>query len=289
MGRWSARNKRNTIKEEIYNALTGMFREGKGRPRHEDKKTGADKKYIYSERTYYTYMNECKHFRQWIKLSHPECKHLRDCRKWVNEWLQVLIREGKSAYTISTRKAALAKLFQVDYSYFIETPGRYRKNTVRSRLDVEYDRHISAKTEAYWAKITSSTGLRLSELLRVRGSDLFLREGKYYIAVSRGTKGGKVREAVILDNDVAEMIKLSGDRPAFPNVPRAYDNHHYRAMYAQKLYNMLARPVDLIPKQDRYIMRKDRKGVILDKEAMKEVSEAMGHNRISVIAQSYLY
>ena len=289
MGRWSKRNRQDTIKDEIYSKLSIMFREGKGRARYEDKKLGLDKRYIYSSSTYHTYSNECQNFRKWIKENHPECKHLKACRKWVNEWLQALIREGKSAHTISTRKAALAKLFQVDYSYFVETPGRYRKNTVRSRLDVAYDKHISAKTEAYWSKITSATGLRLAELLRVRGTDIFLKDGIYYLHVKKGTKGGKHRIARVLDPEVAEMIKLSGDRPAFPNVPRAFDNHHYRAVYAQRLYNLHARPVEDIPKEDRYIMRKDRKGVVLDKQAMLTVSVSMGHNRISVIAQAYLY
>lgn len=36
-------------------------------------------------------------------------------------------------------------------------------------------------------------------------------------------------------------------------------------------------------------MRKDRAGEVLDKRAMAIVSKNLGHNRISVIAQSYLY
>ena len=289
MGRWAKRNKQNTLKDEIYAKLSKMFREGKGRARNEDKKKGLDKLYIYSEKSYRTYTNEAKNFRRWINEHHPECKHLRECRKYVNEWILQMIDDKKSAYTISTRKSALVKLFQVDYSFFVETPGRYRKNVTRSRLDVEYDKHISKKNEAYWAKITEGIGLRIAELTRVRGNDVFIEDGKYYLKVRRGTKGGKVRIVEVIDAEVAELIKLAGDRPAFPNVPRAYDNHYHRAVYAKKLYNLYARPIDMIPKEDRYIMRKDRKGVILDKKAMKIVADSMGHNRISVIAQSYLY
>ena len=36
-------------------------------------------------------------------------------------------------------------------------------------------------------------------------------------------------------------------------------------------------------------MRKDRAGEVLDKLAMEITSKMLGHNRINVIAQSYLY
>ncbi len=292
MGRWhdfNRQQRRNTIKDEVYQRLSKAFQEGQGRPRHEDKKLGLDRQYIYTSRTYETYKNECKHFRLWIAEHHPECKHLRQCQKFVDEWLQSMIDAGLSAYTISTRKAAVTKLFGVDYSAFMETPKRLRKDITRSRYSVEYDKHISAKTEAYWSKITAATGLRISELLRIRGTDVRQAGDTYYLHVHRGTKGGKERYALILDNDIARMIQLAGDRPVFPNVPKAYDNHHYRGEYAKKLYNRFARPVDAIPPEDRYIMRKDKRGVVLDKKAMKIVSECLGHNRLSIIAQSYLY
>ena len=41
--------------------------------------------------------------------------------------------------------------------------------------------------------------------------------------------------------------------------------------------------------KERYIMRKERAGEVYDKQAMEIVSKNLGHNRISVIAQSYLY
>ena len=44
-----------------------------------------------------------------------------------------------------------------------------------------------------------------------------------------------------------------------------------------------------IPPKERYIMRKERAGEVYDKQAMEIVSKNLGHNRISVIAQSYLY
>lgn len=58
-----------------------------------------------------------------------------------------------------------------------------------------------------------------------------------------------------------------------------------------EIYNRLSKifNIENIPISERYIMRKDRAGEILDKRAMRIVSKAMGHNRIDVIALNYLY
>lgn len=68
----------------------------------------------------------------------------------------------------------------------------------------------------------------------------------------------------------------------------AADIHSYRADYATAIYLTNARPLDQIPKCDRYYCRKDKKGIWYDKEAMKITSKALGHSRISVIAEHYL-
>ena len=47
-------------------------------------------------------------------------------------------------------------------------------------------------------------------------------------------------------------------------------------------------PFEEIPRRERYICRRDKVGVIYDKTAMAEVSKMLGHNRIDVIAYSYL-
>ncbi len=292
MGRWKRKSEeRNNrrIKEEIYTIFSRMFQNGKGRSRHADKDAGEDRGRIYSERTYRTYMQQAKQFRKWIRENHGECSKLKDCKAFINEYLTHLIEEGKSAYTITTAKSALCKLFQCDFSEFIETPGRYRRNITRSRIDAIQDAHISEKTEKYWAQITSATGLRRAELSRITGTDLFSIGEKYYLRVTKGTKGGRSRTSEVLDLKILPLFQYAGDRPVFPNVPKSYDNHHYRGIYAKRLYNQYARPIEDIPAKDRYVMRKDRKGVVLDKKAMRIVSQNLGHTRIDVIAQHYLY
>lgn len=88
---------------------------------------------------------------------------------------------------------------------------------------------------------------------------------------------------------VVSLFKAAGKMKLLPKISSAYDNHRYRAEYAKRLYQHYARNIENIPISERYIMRKDRAGEILDKRAMRIVSKAMGHNRIDVIALNYLY
>ena len=53
--------------------------------------------------------------------------------------------------------------------------------------------------------------------------------------------------------------------------------HGYRADYAETLYKSLARDIETIPLKDVYICRDDMAGLKLDKQAMKEASENLGH------------
>lgn len=297
MGKWATKKSRYTVTDEIYRKLNAMLQEGKGRSRQEDKKAGVDKNYIYSTKTYETYKAEAKRFARWAQQAHPEVRHLKDLRKYADEYLQQQIDEGKSAWTLSTRKAAIAKTLGVEYTDMIATPSRERKNIVRSRYTAVRDAHISEETEARYAAITASTGLRRRELIKITGDDLWRdpESGKLFLLINKGTKGGKVRKAPLCpatqeqEQELLQLFQSAGRLKICPKLPSAYDNHHHRAEYAKRLYSRLARPVEQIPKEDRYILRKDRKGEILDRKAMLEVSKAMGHNRIDVIAANYLY
>ena len=131
-------------------------------------------------------------------------------------------------------------------------------------------------------------------MMSIESKDLFFDNGKAYLNVTKGTKGGKPRIVEICGISEGETKMIvewiqSREGKLFPKLNTNYDNHHYRAVYAQRLYDRYKREEKDIPAKERYIMRKERAGEVYDKSAMKVVSENLGHNRISVIAQSYLY
>lgn len=297
MGKWARKRQKNSLKDESYRILYSMYENGKGRSKKEDKENMVDQRnLIYSSSTLKTYHKEMKKFINFILENYPEIKRLRYLKKYANQYIQKLIDEGKSAYTISTAKAAIAKTLQLDYSDFIETPKRERRKIKRSRTCKKSD-HISQERYDFLSKITSSTGLRRKELQNITGEALFFNEkdGSYYLKITKGTKGGRERIARIMGknkeetDEIVSLFKEAGKMRLLPKISSAYDNHHFRATYAKRVYNFYARSIDDLSFEDKYIMRKDRAGEVLDREAMKITSEFLGHSRIDVIAQSYLY
>lgn len=274
--------------------LQAMFKAGIGESRASDKfKSKTDDK-IYSKSTFETYKKQYRYFCDFLKEQKPDVKTMDQAQASINDYLLYLMEKERSAYSISTAKAALSKVFGVPATSFIETPSRTRANIVRSRYETVRGKELSKKTEAKYSRFTSALGLRKSEMEEIRAEDLFFEKGRPYLNVTRGTKGGRPRVAEIVgvsEEETKEIVKwiLLRKGKLFPKLPSHYDNHFYRGIYAKRIYQKYARDLDEIPPKERYIMRKDRAGETFDKVAMKIASRSLGHNRISVIAQSYLY
>lgn len=302
-GRWNKKRQKRKEKalqqKEGYRKtarlrLQAMLKAGMGSKRSKDKAEADTKNKIYSKATFETYKQQFRHFADWLEKAHPEAFTLEDARGFVDEYLRHLIELERSAYSISTAKAAIAKIMGVEATQFIATPPRLRADIKRSRGVAERDKHISDKKEEELARFTSATGLRRKEMTMIRAEDLFFENGQAYLNVDKGTKGGKSRVAKIVGKTEAETKEIvkwiqSKEGRLFYKLSSNYDNHYYRATYANRLYNQLKRDIADIPTEEKYIMRKDRAGEVYDKQAMLHVSKALGHNRISVIAQSYLY
>lgn len=302
-GRWNKKRQKRKEKalqqKEGYRKtarlrLQAMLKAGMGSKRSKDKAEADTKNKIYSKATFETYKQQFRHFADWLEKAHPEAFTLEDARGFVDEYLRHLIELERSAYSISTAKAAIAKIMGVEATQFIATPPRLRADIKRSRGVAERDKHISDKKEEELARFTSATGLRRKEMTMITAEDLFFENGQAYLNVTKGTKGGKSRVAKIVgktEEETKDIVKWiqSKEGRLFNKLSSNYDNHYYRATYANRLYNQLKRDIADIPTEDKYIMRKERAGEVYDKQAMLQVSRALGHNRISVIAQSYLY
>ncbi|MFS9353204.1 hypothetical protein QM408_09180 [Streptococcus mitis] len=300
--RWAKQRRLKKEKEQkvpSYNKvgqerLMEMFRAGFGKSRSLDKLRGETKNRIYSKQSYLTYKNQFRYFSNWVKEKHPEAHSIEEARILIDEYLKHLMDLDRSAYSISTAKAALVKVFQTDATQVVATPIRRRADVKRSRFSVDRDKHISDELERRLSQFTSATGLRRKEMLQIEAEDLFFNNGKPYLNVNKGTKNGKTRIAEIHGVSEAETKMLiefiqSKKGRLFPKLSPHYDNHYYRSVYAKRVYDRYARKEKDIPKKERYVMRKDRAGEVLDKLAMEITSRMLGHSRINVIAQSYLY
>lgn len=284
-----------------------------GMSKHDDKKEKtkegrrlADDR-IYSWSTYRAYMQHVNYFARWIAKEHPECKTLAKARPYVNEWIQSRIDQGLSAYTIKLETAALAKVYGCSTRDFIQTPERIRSNITRSRGNKIRDKHFSESKNVDLVTYCKCTGLRRHELLKIRGNQLIRNsDGSYSVQVISG-KGGKNRIAPVTGSPeevltVVRIMKAAGDNKVWKKIHNALDVHALRAEYAMRVYRKHARPVEslrgqIMPDPDRrgkyvsaiYRCRGEYAGHVYDRAALLEASIALGHNRVSVVAEHYLW
>lgn len=294
----SHKNKKSLVRQiqEAYDSMLSI-----GQSKHMDKINGCKDNKIYSWSTYKNYMKHANYFVKFCKEKHA-CKTVEECRPYVDEWLQQRMKENLSPYTIKLEAASLAKLYDCRTTEFVKTAPRKRENITRSRGTKIRDSHFSESKNKELVEFCRSTGLRRAELKVLTGDKLKCKDGKYYIIVDRGSKGGRYRESEVIGNvdNVIKLMSRAKNEKVFNHIPGGADIHGYRSDYATAVYNKYARPIEDIP-YDRYNVglhcayqsqvyhcRGDKKGVKLDKLAMEKASKALGHNRISVIAEHYI-
>ena len=133
--------------------------------------------------------------------------------------------------------------------------------------------------------------------------DTRLFDEEYFTHVRNG-KGGRERLSPIIGRFAWQIIGRIRETPVeekvWQYVNTNADIHGYRAEYATAIYKAHARPIQDIPydrvhrgtgrryQSDVYTCRKDEAGKKLDKAAMLVCSKALGHNRISVVADNYI-
>ena len=284
------------LHQQAYDQLTGMLAFGESKK--EAMATGTAKNKIFSHATYKNYWKHIKYFLGYIKEKHPECTTLKNAKKYVNEWLQSRVDQGLSAWTVQLEAKALGKLYGIspdDEAYF-DPPKRNRQDIKRSRGDRVRDQHFSKTNNDELIKFCRGTGLRRRELQE-------LREAQSFIHVRNG-KGGRERLSPIIGKHADQIVERIADTPAeekvWQHIHTSADIHGYRAEYATAIYKAHARAIEDIPydkinrgtgrryQSEVYTCRKDEAGRKLDKAAMLVCSKALGHNRISVVADNYI-
>ena len=287
------RTKKMKIRKWLETQLHAKYTTGHGMVKHAIKDEHNSTPYIHSDQTYKTYLSQCRHFADWLTKE----KGVNDKEKaWelIPEYLKYLEENGKSAWTISTAMNAIAKAYGVSTTEIAyEAPKRERTTVKRSRKNAVRDEHFSEENNKELVTLAKCSGLRRHEIEALLGSDLKKdKDGNWIIRVQKG-KGGKFRTVILHGsgeeiNCVIKIMQNAGKGLVFPEgVHSACDVHYYRGVYACRAYASKAREV--IPDKDQYHGRKDKKDIVYDKKAMLYASQQLGHNRIDVIASSYLY
>ena len=286
--------------------LTNMYKRGKGKSKKANrlshkasKRHQQDKEYIFASSTLRIYIRHVYLFFRWICQQGIEQDSFQDALQYLQPYLDYLTQMNRSAYYVKLAGCAVLKLYPGYYLNNYQTPSCRREEIRRSRLhDLCYFIKMQEKYPALFL-FGLSTGLRNNkELARVRGLNLVEKNGDYFVH-TKG-KNGQYRDASIIGNPetIAKIVnmmrsadesKLFGPEGIFDKTPKEFDHHVLRSIYAVRIYLAYERPIEELPREERYYCRNDYSGIVLDRKAMLEASEALGHHRVGVIAQSYLW
>lgn len=259
---------------------------------------------IYSDGTMRAYSKACMNFADYVKEQAGRHTSLENAKQYVTPYLQERIDAGKSAYTIKKDLSALSKLYHVPSSEFkIETPARQRQDITRSRENLVFSEktgrwikdtktcygRFSEKNHQEFVNFCRGTGLRRSEITALKGNQLIQKGDSYYLHVKG--KGGRERDVPIrgkYKQEIIEKCQKAENNRVWNKVPAHADIHRYRSEYATNYYKDIARDPKNLPRSERYCCQKELAGTWYDRKAMAEVSRALGHNRVEVIASNYL-
>lgn len=276
--------------------------EAKQKAKEEAKERGEEFKNvqgIYSFNTMKTYEKNCKQFIKWCLEEHKQdIKHYSDCKQYIEEYLQHEIDRDLSAWTIHTKASAICSSYNIRLEELgITLPARLREDITRTR---GYDSSKYKDIDDRYREIKDfirATGCRRGELLALRKEDFrWSQSGKNCYVYKRG-KGGVERWCLVnpkYNKQVAEMFdrqpvhRANGENRIFKEseIPHSAI-HDLRADYARDLYELYKRAGAGNGK--RYCCKYERKGDSFDRGILEKVSENMGHHRIDVVVNNYLY
>jgi hypothetical protein len=273
---------------------------------------------IYGTGTYIEYCRESCRFAAWVEEVHPGVWKIKYARRYVPEYIQMMIKNSYSASTIAMRVAALAKLYRCSSADFgVPIPPRHYADFTRSRGYCDSQYELDVEKHGDIAVLCRCIGVRECELEHLY-PECFItdNDGNIYCHLdgkAQYTKGGKTRDVVILPSNQEVVSRILGHsipgELICPKAPSHLDIHGIRSLYATDYYAAIARDVGEIPTNERiplkhakidnsrpgqhrtsspgiYTRRSD--GKKFDRKALLIVSASLGHNREDVVVHSYL-
>lgn len=246
---------------------------------------------IHSHTTRRDYQQHILAFINWSRTEH-QVKRLEQLDARADElathYLEQLLVQGKSAYSLQAIRAALRLFFQNnrELAGTVAIPKRVREGITRSRGSKAHDTHFQPANWQPLIKFLQATGLRRSEVRDLRVCDVYYdHDGALRVFVKNG-KGGREREVPVLpgrEQSVLEAIAgRDPDEHVFARIAKRLDVHSLRRAYAQALYLHYAPGRELPPPTGRL------KRGSYDRDAVSRVSQALGHNRLDVVLRHYI-
>ena len=245
MGRKNGGN----IKMQLNKRIDNLLRIGEKKVKNDS--TNANRaEGIHSIQTAETYRKTANLFGEYLKGQ--GVKNIGEItREHVQGFLDSRGGDARSGYTNSKDISAINKL--LDSRYTVRDFGlsnRSYKNITNNRGLAARDTSFSERNRLA-LEFVRACGMRRSSIANIKPSDFVRDEKGVCIGLHLVEKGGRERNAVIIERDrenitalVDKSLRENGDKP-FIKAPDSNSNPHYfRALYAVQLYQDLQQARD---------------------------------------------
>lgn len=233
--------RKNAAKHSMMAVLQSKYHQGRGNSKREAKAAHSGvSPYIHSEASYKTYQQQVARYGDWLTANHPGANY-NTAGQYVQEYVDSLKVEGKSAWTQQTARAAIGKALGVSPASLAQTDTRHAANITRGRSSTTHSAAAAAKYSDDMS-ICECIGVRHGKEAGQVTPDNCHWQGGHIASISLIGKGGRPRDAVVLPGRGRDILEArcaaakSGSSPLVGKMTGC-NVHAARARYAARCYD----------------------------------------------------
>lgn len=257
---------------------------------------------IYSYSTFKNYFRVGVRFIEYATEQGFKGKSIEKAvERYGKDYIRDMEARGLSTHSMAQAKSFMGKILGKELDIEVKKGEPEKGRTVSQRVSL-----FREDLNKDLVTIAKGTGGRRSDLERLEVKN-FIRDKGIVVAVRfEQSKGGRDRISPILpqyQKDITNIVaerERTGQEKVFDRVNSMANIHAYRREYARDLYNYCnsnkdykERMLDMYRAEEKTLPRtyneeyKAKDGRVFDRESLFVSSQALGHNRLDVICNSY--
>lgn len=283
--------RKNAAKHSMMAVLQSKYHQGHGNSKREAKAAhNGVSPYIHGDGTYQSYRQQVARYGDWLTANHPGTNY-NTAGQFVQEYIDTMRGEGKSAWTQQLARSAIGKALGVEPTSLAQCDTRHAADITRGRSSTTHSTAAAAKYSDDMA-ICECVGVRHNKEGKQVTPDNCHWSNGHISSVSIVGKGGRPREAVVLPGKGRDILEsrckaAKSGGTALLGKMTGCNVHGARAKYAAGCY---AKALADGRGNGKMYSPRGMQGQSFDKGALDWVNEQLGHGagRYDVAVYNYL-
>lgn len=232
--------RKNAAKHSMMAVLQAKYRQGRGNSKRDAKAAhNGVSPYIHGDGTYQSYRQQVARYGDWLTANHPGTDY-NTAGQFVQEYIDTMRGEGKSAWTQQLARSAIGKALGVEPTSLAQCDTRHAADITRGRSSTTHSTAAAAKY-ADDMSICECVGIRHNkEGKQVTPDNCNWKDG-HIESINLIGKGGRPRTAVVLPGKGRDLLEArcqtakTGSTPLLGSMTGC-NVHGARAKYAAGCY-----------------------------------------------------